>query len=81
MPEIQRQDVAYEFIVIPNDEGIPPRQPANDVRLLLLEHAHELGLLVGSLEATVAELGRGVDELEVDLLLRYVESKLDEANT
>ena len=42
MPEIQWQDVAYEFIVIPNDEGIPPRQPANDVRLLLLEHAHEL---------------------------------------
>jgi hypothetical protein len=36
---------------------------------ILLEHAHELGLLVGSLEAAVTKLGRGVDELEVDLLL------------
>ena len=32
------------------------------------ERAHELGLLVGRLEAAVAELGRRVDELEVDLL-------------
>jgi len=30
------------------------------------ERAEELGLLLGGLEATVAELGRGVDELEVD---------------
>ena len=36
---------------------------------VLLEGAHKLGLLLRSLEAAVAELGRGVDELEVDLLL------------
>ena len=37
---------------------------------VLLEQAHELGLLVRRLEAAVAELGRRIDELEVDLLLR-----------
>ena len=31
----------------------------------LLDAAHELELLCGSLEAAVAKLGRGVDELEV----------------
>jgi hypothetical protein len=36
---------------------------------VLLEHAHELGLLLGSLEPSVSELGGGVDELEGDLLL------------
>jgi len=35
---------------------------------VLLEHAHELGLLLGGLEAAVTVLGRGVDELEGDLL-------------
>ena len=34
------------------------------------EGAEELGLLVGRLEATVAKLGRRVDELEGDLLLQ-----------
>ena len=33
-----------------------------------LELAVELLLLVGGLEAPVPELGRGIDELEVDLL-------------
>lgn len=37
-------------------------------RDVLLEGAHELVLLGSSLEATVAELGRSVDELEGDLL-------------
>jgi hypothetical protein len=36
---------------------------------VLLEHAHELGLLLGGLEPAVSELGGGVDELEGDLLL------------
>jgi hypothetical protein len=36
---------------------------------VLLEHTHELGLLLGSLEPSVSELGGGVDELEGDLLL------------
>lgn len=36
--------------------------------LFLLEGSHELGLLVGSLEATVTELGGSIDELEEDLL-------------
>ena len=35
----------------------------------LLEDAHPLGLLLAGLEATVAELGGGVDELEGDLFL------------
>merc|ERR1711966_101932 len=35
---------------------------------VLLAHAHELRLLVCGLEATVPELGRGVDELEGDVL-------------
>ena len=35
-----------------------------------LRGVHELGLLVGRLEAAVAELRRRVDELEVDLLQR-----------
>ena len=34
----------------------------------MLERAEELGLLVGGLETSVAELGGGVDELEGDLL-------------
>ena len=36
--------------------------------LVLLHGAHEALLLLGSLEAAVAELGRRVDELESDLL-------------
>ena len=36
--------------------------------LVLLEGAHEGGLVGGGLEATVAELGAGVDELQLDLL-------------
>merc|ERR1719159_2068004 len=35
---------------------------------ILLERAHEALLLLGGLEATVAHLGSGVDELEVDVL-------------
>ncbi len=42
MPEVQWQDFAHEFVVIPNNESVTPRQPADNVRLLLLEHAHEL---------------------------------------
>merc|ERR1719209_2660360 len=34
----------------------------------LLEGTHEGGLVLGSLEPSVAELGAGVDELEIDLL-------------
>jgi len=37
---------------------------------MALELAHEGELLAGGLEATVAELRRGVDELELDLLHR-----------
>jgi len=36
--------------------------------LLLLDGSEESCLLLGSLESTVADLGRGIDELEVDLL-------------
>ena len=36
--------------------------------LVLLERSHEGHLVLRGLEATVAELGAGVDELEVDLL-------------
>ena len=35
---------------------------------VLLEGAHEGSLVLGGLEPSVAELGAGVDELEVDLL-------------
>ena len=35
---------------------------------VLLEGTHEGGLVLGGLEPSVAELGAGVDELEVDLL-------------
>lgn len=35
---------------------------------VLLESSHEGTLLLGGLEATMAELGRGVDELQLDLL-------------
>ena len=35
---------------------------------ILLEWTHEALLLLGGLEATVAHLGSGVDELEVDVL-------------
>jgi len=35
---------------------------------ILLALAHELGLLLGGLEATMTELGRSIDELEGDLL-------------
>merc|ERR1719318_1088798 len=35
---------------------------------VLLEGTHEGGLVLRSLEPSVAELGAGVDELEVDLL-------------
>ena len=37
---------------------------------VLLEGTHEGGLVLGGLEPSVAELGAGVDELEVDLLQR-----------
>ena len=36
--------------------------------LVLLHQAHEALLLLGSLEATVSELGGRIDELQVDLL-------------
>ena len=36
------------------------------ISVITLESAHECLLLVGSLEATVTELGAGVDELELD---------------
>jgi len=39
-----------------------------DVLSLLLEWAHERALLVQGLEATVSNLGRGVDEFQFDLL-------------
>ena len=35
---------------------------------VLLEGTHEGGLVLGGLEPSVAELGAGVDELEIDLL-------------
>jgi len=35
---------------------------------VLLEGTHEGGLVLGGLEPPVAELGAGVDELQVDLL-------------
>ena len=35
---------------------------------ILLEGTHEGSLVLGGLEPSVAELGAGVDELEVDLL-------------
>ncbi len=38
--------------------------------LVLLERSHEGHLVLRRLEATVAELGAGVDELQVDLLQR-----------
>ena len=48
------------------------------------EGSHELGLLGGGLEASVSELGRGVDELEVDLLegdaLGVLEERLAEGD-
>ena len=46
---------------------------------VLLEETHELGLLLGSLEATVTELGRGVDELEGDLLQGVPRGLVEEA--
>jgi hypothetical protein len=45
---------------------------------VLLADAHELGLLLGGLEATVTELGRSVDELELDFLERSAGSLLEE---
>jgi len=53
--------------------------------LLVGEGSKELVLLLGSLEATVAELGGGIDELKVDLLGHPVlgagEDRLAEHNT
>merc|ERR1711865_108769 len=46
---------------------------------LLLAHAHELVLLLQSLEATMAELGRSVDELEGDLLQSIVRGLLQQS--
>jgi len=52
------------FLQIASEQkGFPPT-----LLDILLEGAHEALLLLGSLEATVTELGRGVDELEGDLL-------------
>ncbi|BAT12842.1 Os11g0168250 [Oryza sativa Japonica Group] len=51
---------------------------AEEPHKLSLELAEEPLFLVGGLEATVPELGRGVDELELDLLERQTRGLLEQ---
>ena len=50
-------------------KGLPSKGLLRSVGdLVLLERSHEVALVGGSLEATVAHLGRRVDELQLDVL-------------
>lgn len=41
MPKIPRQNIRHKFIIIPHHKRIPPRQPTNNLRILLDQHIHQ----------------------------------------
>ena len=58
----------YFFLFLNGADTIPETRGQNLVLLVLLEWTHERGLLSVGLEPSVAKLGSGINELEIDLL-------------